>query len=158
MRRNRARLLSTCISILLLVSFTVGAQEVHRCASEGKICRSGKGDHLVFYGSGNNWSVRTFKGPIACSNEVFGGDPTPGVVKACYVIPPLPAPCGDEGRLCKAPKRQIFVYGANGLYVAKVVKGPVACTVPTFSVDPAPGMHKSCYLLPNLDFESATSQ
>lgn len=158
MMRTQTQYLSVCLPMLVAASLTLHAQQVTRCSSEGEVCKAGK-DHIVFYGANGKWNARSLQGPIACSSEVFGGDPAPGAGKACYLASGLPEACGSEGKLCRTPPRtrRVFVYGANGVYFAKEVRGAVACTSPTFGADPVPGVQKSCYLLPFPDFEHATA-
>ncbi len=54
------------------------------CAKESGICRF-EGRREVAYGARDKWTYRTFQGSVKCTNESFGRDPIPGVVKSCKV-------------------------------------------------------------------------
>ncbi len=55
-----------------------------KCANENGYC-SFNGISGVIYGSGTTfYPPKTLSGGTACTNSVFG-DPTPGIVKACYI-------------------------------------------------------------------------
>ncbi len=53
-----------------------------KCADEGGTCTF-SGTHQVRYGANGTYNYQTATNSIGCNNSVFG-DPTPGVVKACY--------------------------------------------------------------------------
>jgi Glycosyl hydrolases family 43 len=54
------------------------------CAAENGTCPAG-GPRTVVYGARGAFYTRWLTGPIACTNATFGGDPIPGVAKACYL-------------------------------------------------------------------------
>ena len=70
---------------------------------------------LVQYGSGSSWVQKTVSGIGQCTNEFFGKDPMPFVVKACYSLgaapgtarapAPAPAPYSAKARrrVCRLP-------------------------------------------------------
>jgi hypothetical protein len=57
-----------------------------RCAAEGQDCRF-DGTRKVAYGAGNRWHYRVARDRISCTSGIFGGDPAPNVVKACFLDP-----------------------------------------------------------------------
>lgn len=56
------------------------------CAVEGRICQF-SGRRKVAYGANGRVFYRMAENSIACTNERFGGDPTPGVAKRCWFNP-----------------------------------------------------------------------
>jgi hypothetical protein len=54
------------------------------CASEGDSCTPGTA-RTVVYGARGAFYARWQTGPLNCTSAAFGGDPIPGVVKACYL-------------------------------------------------------------------------
>jgi len=79
------------VFIALTLSTMVRAQVLPAnaalCAAEHEICQiSNNQPATVYYGSGEDWNVRTnVSGSISCSNAVFG-DPIRGTFKACYYV------------------------------------------------------------------------
>jgi hypothetical protein len=53
------------------------------CASENGTCSPGTA-RTVIYGARGAFYARWETGPVSCTSASFGGDPIPGVVKACY--------------------------------------------------------------------------
>ncbi len=68
------------------------------CAAAGKKCTF-SGRRLVKYGHGSQWYYRLASDGIDCSDAVFGGDPAPGVTKACYASESDPVPQVGSRRL-----------------------------------------------------------
>jgi hypothetical protein len=111
---------------------------------------------VVAYGAGStagSYRFRTATDGIDCGIVAFGGDPTVGVLKSCFVAPAGgPAGytgCSGEGGSCAVTGPTLIAYGAAGDYAYRlVIKGLVACTNGAFGRDPLPGVLKSCYLPP----------
>ncbi|MBP8538379.1 alpha-L-rhamnosidase [Streptomyces sp. MK37H] len=121
-----------------------------RCAGEGGTC-SFSGTRAVAYGAGA-YTYTTATGGTACTNNAFGGDPAPNLLKSCYVAdadgPPGYTVCAAEGGTCAVPGyNRDIAYGANGNFAHQVTNGSVACTNGHFG-DPIDGVAKSCYLPP----------
>src|SRR3954463_9673521 len=58
--------------------------EYFPCAVEGGLCL-GAANHYAAYGADGHFIFRLLPDDRAlCSNEAFGGDPAPGIVKSCY--------------------------------------------------------------------------
>lgn len=57
-----------------------------RCASEGEGCTLDR-PRRVAYGANGKFRYLSLSGKFACDTRTFGGDPIPGVVKACYFDP-----------------------------------------------------------------------
>ncbi len=56
------------------------------CASETGTCAVGT-EHSVAFGADGKFNVKdNLSGSIPCNNTFFGGDPDPGVAKACYLL------------------------------------------------------------------------
>ena len=53
------------------------------CADENGTC-SFSGTASVAYGASGSFNYGTFTNSAGCNNTTFGGDPDPGIVKACY--------------------------------------------------------------------------
>ncbi|WP_245971683.1 BACON domain-containing protein [Calidithermus terrae] len=61
--------------------------DARECAREGQRCAfSGTWD--VWYGADSRWRRQRFTDGVDCRNESFGGDPAPGVQKACRTQAP----------------------------------------------------------------------
>lgn len=125
-----------------------GAQQ---CASEGRMCGF-QGTMDVWYGAGHRFVKKRLRGPVRCTNQVFG-DPARGTRKACFIKrkgnPTLNRPhgrrCADEGGLCKFKGSRFVFYGAKKRWYVKRKNGPVKCNNGTFG-DPIPGVRKSCHV------------
>lgn len=107
----------------------------------------------VAYGANGAFTYKQVNGSYTCNNTFFGGDPTPGVVKACYVSLPGYGKVADENGfadICphNAPcSSNAAAYGANGHFKFKIIpNSSFACNPGVFGGDPAPGVVKSCYL------------
>jgi hypothetical protein len=61
-----------------------GAPGWTSCATEHGICSPGSG-RTVLFGARGAFFARWQTGPATCDSAAFGGDPIPGVVKACYL-------------------------------------------------------------------------
>lgn len=66
----------------------MGSELWSMCAAEDASCFCGSG--VLRYGLGGAWAYKNFTGKVTCSNNQFGGDPSPGVVKQCQ--------CRDDSR------------------------------------------------------------
>lgn len=55
------------------------------CAKENGRCAF-TGLRTIAYGAGRKFNTKTAEGGVDCGNGVFG-DPLPGTVKACYILP-----------------------------------------------------------------------
>jgi hypothetical protein len=127
-----------------------------KCADEYGTCSPGAASaRMVAYGGRDKWVFKAVSGAVACSNQTFGSDPLPGVVKTCAngaatANPDVPSgytKCATEGQSC-APAatgspRQV-AFGARGNWVYKSVSGDIACTLAAFGSDPAWGITKTC--------------
>lgn len=130
-----------------------GPSGYNRCAGEGGTCsfNSFTGTASVAFGANGQFNYRGATNSIACTNDSFGGDPAPQVVKACYYRPLSPAggpagsiSCADEGGTCIPPGATLVAFGANGQYSYRQANGSISCDTTTFG-DPIPGTPKKCY-------------
>jgi alpha-L-rhamnosidase len=64
---------------------TAGPSGSTFCAPENGLC-SFSGTRTVAYGAGSTVTQKSANGGTSCGNTVFG-DPDPGVVKACFLLP-----------------------------------------------------------------------
>jgi len=55
------------------------------CAKEGERCRF-TGTREVKYGAGGKFYSKKLTGGATCGVATFGGDPTPNVLKQCYLV------------------------------------------------------------------------
>lgn len=122
----------------------------------------------VRYGAGTKWVQRTLAGSISCTNSFFGGDPVPGVIKACEVG----NPSGSSAVLASTPTNWVKAvsesqtfrvfeptdirYGVGTNWVQRTVNGSVSCTNSFFGRDPAKGLVKSCEI-PSKSGETSAS-
>lgn len=122
-----------------------------QCASENGSCNV-TGVQLIAYGTDGAFTYKTSNGPVACTNTVFGTDPTPGVAKSCYQHGAAPSGfgtvCAGENGTCTFTGTQTVAFGAGGEYIYKSFTGSTPCTVTAFGTDPAFNVVKSCYLTP----------
>ena len=107
------------------------------------------GTQTVRYGSGSNWVTRTLSGSGVCSNEFFGSDPAPGVVKECQVIgsasaPPTWTTIAGEGESFMVSGTQTVRYGSGSSWVTRTLTGGGVCSNEFFGNDPAYGVVKAC--------------
>jgi hypothetical protein len=129
------------------------------------------GTQQVRYGNGTSWVTRSVTGVGECTSSAFGGDPAPGIVKACAVLTsasapaPAPAPSPSEGTWSKvADEWQAFVvdgtkqvrYGVGSSWITRSITGAGTCTNTAFGADPAPGIVKSCEVLTSAGAPSAS--
>ncbi|WP_432827520.1 SGNH/GDSL hydrolase family protein [Dactylosporangium sp. CA-092794] len=122
-----------------------------RCGDEAATC-SFPGTRKVAFGAGS-YRYLTATGSASCDNTTFGGDPTFGVLKSCYLAP-LGGPlgwtqCASENSTCHVGGTTVVAYGANGGFIYKQVNGAAACTSDTFGGDPIFGVVKACYFPPS---------
>jgi len=68
-----------------------------KCTEEGSgnFCNF-SGSKSVYFGVNSCYKVQTKTSSVECTNNSFGGDPDPGVHKACYINNPPPA-CPQSG-------------------------------------------------------------
>jgi hypothetical protein len=127
-----------------------------RCAGEAERCVF-TGTRTTAYGSGTaagSYRYRVATGGIDCGIVAFGGDPTVGVLKSCYVAP-VGGPqgyssCATEGGVCPVTGPTTVAYGAVGAFADRLVTADsAACTNNAFGTDPIYGVAKACYLAPN---------
>ncbi len=122
-----------------------------KCASENGSCAV-TGTQLLAYGANGAFVYSTSNGPTTCSNTVFGTDPIPNVVKACYQHGPAPSgfntQCASENGTCALNGTQTVAFGTGGEYVYETFTGSTPCTATAFGRDPVPGVAKACYLTP----------
>ncbi|WP_157596860.1 family 43 glycosylhydrolase [Streptacidiphilus rugosus] len=121
------------------------------CASEGGTC-SVSGTILIAYGAGS-YLFKTATGSVICGVSTFSGDPTPGVLKSCYVAPSggpdSYTPCASENGYCSFSGTHVIAYGANGAFTYETATNGKSCDYVSFGGDPLYGVHKSCYLAPS---------
>ena len=149
---------AVAVAAALLPSVVLAQPFPTRCASEGATCStSGTGD--VAFGSGGRYIVlRGVRNSLTCNTSTFGGDPTPGVAKACYTDgsgassqqgagPAGYAICTNEGSTCSFSGSQDVAYGAAGQWVSKIGVGSIGCNKNAFDgIDPALGYNKACFI------------
>ncbi|WP_421913419.1 hypothetical protein [Mesorhizobium sp.] len=56
------------------------------------------------------------------------------------------AACANENDYCDFDGRRMVRYGARGQYTVGVFRNGVQCNNDTFGDDPAPGLHKRCFV------------
>lgn len=126
-----------------------------KCSNEYETCAPGGANaRMVAYGAQDKWVMKAMTGPLRCTNETFGTDPKPGIVKACANGPSvsgsdLPdgySKCADEWQTCSpaANVSRRVAFGTKDRWTYKVVSGPIACTYDAFGNDPASGIVKVC--------------
>ncbi|WP_051942401.1 family 43 glycosylhydrolase [Streptacidiphilus rugosus] len=135
----------------------VGPAGATFCGSEGGYCNF-SGTQQVSFGAGGSYVSTTVAGPVACNPTTFGSDPSPGVIKACYVHALGPAgdvmcaveqgPGSPNGAGCNFNGTQQVSFGAGGNFLSKTLSGPVTCSSSTFGGDPAVGTVKACFVQP----------
>lgn len=115
------------------------------CATEGGSCAVSQAS-VVMYGSDTRWLAKTTAAAQACSNVAFGGDPAPGVVKRCVVVP---LKCAGENGVCALAQSSVVIYGADVRWTAKYfdTAQSVNCNNNAFT-DPARGSVKTCRVVP----------
>lgn len=126
-----------------------------RCAGESERCTFA-GTRVIAYGAGTSagaYRYRVATGGIDCRIVAFGGDPTVGILKACYVAPDggpkRYTACATEGGACAVSGPTVVAYGAAGGFAYHLVSGgSTACTSAAFGTDPMFGVVKACYLAP----------
>jgi hypothetical protein len=126
-----------------------------RCAGESERCAF-TGTRVAVYGSGTaagGYRYRTATNGIDCGIVAFGGDPTVGVLKSCYVAPTGGpsgyASCATEGGSCMVNGPATIAYGAAGSFTYRLLgNGVTACTNSAFGTDPIYGVVKGCYVAP----------
>jgi hypothetical protein len=119
-----------------------------RCGAEGDTCTP-NGTQVLAYGAGT-YSYQVITGPTSCSNDTFGGDPAPNLLKSCYLAP-LGGPsgftqCATKGGTCQVNGTEEVAFGLNGAYRFMPVSGSVACTDAAFGADPLVNVVKNCYV------------
>ncbi|HEX4790556.1 MAG TPA: hypothetical protein VH372_18990, partial [Actinospica sp.] len=120
-----------------------------QCAAENGTCAYS--DLMtVAYGANGTYEFATLgSGGTACDNAVFT-DPTPGAVKACYLLGPPPSfttwtTCAAENGTCSFSGTHEVAFGADGQYRFGSFTGSTPCTDAVFG-DPAYGSVKACYV------------
>ncbi len=116
----------------------------------------------VAFGANGFFNIkRGISGSIACNNAAFG-DPAVGIWKSCFVLELQPPAgytyAGTEGDTVTLGQRSDVAFGVKGKFVYKTgLTSAVPCTTANFT-DPAIGIHKACYIRPNLYSLVATPQ
>lgn len=117
--------------------------------------------------SSRGWLEKDVTTQVNCTNQFFGGDPAPGVVKVCEqsgaapspapAPSPSPAPAPSSGWTYlvdewqsrtftdSSVKRVRFGHSSRG-WLEKDVTTQLNCTNQFFGSDPAPGVFKTCEL------------
>ena len=103
------------------------------------------------YGASSLYVYKTaVDASFTVSNEYFGSDPAPGVVKTCdfataaSVIPGF-VKAGNQNEVFNVPASTTVRYGTETKYVDKVMSGTFTADNATFT-NPAPGIFKSVYV------------
>jgi hypothetical protein len=131
----------------------IQTQSYSVCAHEGETCRFG-GVRTVAYGAKGQFIVKEANGDVPCSDRAFGQDPIPGTVKSCYIESQAFVFCASEQKnpslgaslyVCRFDGTRTVAYGADGHFVFRTANGLIACRNGIFG-DPAPGVHKACYV------------
>ncbi|GHF36451.1 hypothetical protein HNQ07_001322 [Deinococcus metalli] len=104
------------------------------------------GTQTVRYGADTRWLTKTVTNSGSCTNAFFGGDPAPGVTKACYVVATSASKLADEYGNFTVSGTQTVRYGADTRWLTKTVTNSGSCTNAFFGGDPAPGVTKACYI------------
>ena len=117
------------------------------CATENGAC-SLSGTSVVAFGAGS-YIYKTITGSTGCTVAAFGGDPAPGVLKACYVAPSGGpsgyTACAAEGGTCTFSGSEMVAFGSDGAFDYQLANSSIACSDSVFG-DPLFGVAKSCYL------------
>jgi len=115
-----------------------------KCADEGGTCVAQGLKYLAFGANGKFYFRNSFPfSNISCDRTTFGGDPAPGVVKACYFANYEFKASETESTGTSGLRNVAF--GANGSFYFADINGGFTCNAATFGGDPAPGIVKSCY-------------
>lgn len=122
-----------------------------RCAGEGGTC-SFSGTRRVAYGAGS-YFFQNVTGSAVCNTGTFGGDPTFGVQKSCYLAPAggpanYSSACAAEAGYCSFTGYRMVAYGTNGIFDYELARNGKVCGNDAFGDDPLPEVVKSCYLAP----------
>jgi frataxin-like iron-binding protein CyaY len=133
------------------------------CATEGGNCIFSGDRNVVFGANGHYTKPVTYTNSVTCSNASLGPDPLPGVVKACYISPPIPYTPGiycadaDESQNCNFGGDAWAIMAANGKTeystdstgYAVLYSNQFPCDTSIFAryhgSDPAPGFKKACF-------------
>jgi len=126
------------------------AMEYFPCAPEGAACLGANGHYAAFGANGSFIFTVLQSDTATCDVGTFGGDPAPGVVKACYFANYRRVAAENATRPFPAGGAEI-AYGANGVFTFRVISGLFACNNATFG-DPIPGQVKACYIA-NPDYQ-----
>jgi hypothetical protein len=123
------------------------------CANEGEVCRvANRG--VVRYGVPGNWSTRSVRGDVLCSNEAFG-DPAPNTPKRCEIAGYGGSGgssssnngdwvfCAPEGETCRFRGSAEVRFGHGDRFTTRRAFGSVRCDVQDFG-DPVYGVTKHC--------------
>ena len=120
-----------------------------QCAAENGTCAFS--DLMtVAYGANGTYNFATLgSGGTTCDNAVFT-DPTPGTVKACYLVGPPPTfttwtTCAAENGTCSFSGTHEVAFGVDDRYYFGSFTGSTPCTDAVFG-DPAYGSVKACYV------------
>lgn len=113
------------------------------------------GSRQVRYGLRTSWIEKTVSGAARCTNQYFGADPLVGVLKECWIAPPIsgsvpPPPASwrkiaTEGNAFALSSSQPVRYGSGSSWIERTVNGAGACTNAFFGRDPLRGVLKECW-------------
>jgi hypothetical protein len=117
------------------------------CATEGGTCSTTVGEQkYLAYGANGSYlfAKSSTTGSTLCNPTTFGGNPAPGVSKACYLAFHSYR-CAEGTSSCYVGMTRDVAYGANGVFNFARLGGLFACNNATFG-DPVPGTVKDCYV------------
>ena len=163
-RRNLQALIPPCTGGAGLPDCDSNNQSTYTlCATENGTCIFTGDRNVVFGANGKYTNPVTFTNSTACTTSAFNQpDPISGVVKACFISPPIgyyvgaaqyqvgSVYCADEGETCSYEGNATPVIAGGGKY-SITISSPsnnFLCDVnTTFSSqgDPAKGVHKGCF-------------
>lgn len=153
-RNTGATQIVLLLFVLLFAQTRINAQappNFMSCAREGEPCVF-EGTKEVRYGAGAGWVTKTATNTILCGVAAFGRDPAPNVLKQCY-IPyagspernPKFTPCAKEGEHCQFAGTKEVMYGAGDNWSTRTATNGIRCSVRIYG-DPAPNVHKQCFV------------
>lgn len=107
------------------------------------------GTQTVRYGSGSSWITKSVTNGGLCTNDYFGTDPLPGVVKQCELssgVPPVSAwaQIALEGQGFSFSGTTTVRYGSGSAWITQSISSSGSCTNAFFGSDPIFGVAKRC--------------
>lgn len=125
------------------------------CASENQTCAF-SGARTVRFGTSTTYWTKTFINGTGCNTGAFEGDPVPGQLKHCAIVPTTWTRCAEENGWCSFAGPRILQYGAGNTMRPKKLYDGTSCNNATFG-DPVPGVAKHCDIAPGLTKPTSTS-